>query len=460
VGPDVYQLRRSLALFLLLALGALPVVAQDASRPFGPLRAQAQLQQAWFRLRLERILPRLLREHEVDCWVVPMREYNEDPVFRAIVAPTTFAARRRTIYVFCDRGTEGVERLALGGTSQGGLYAVKRSMRAVGEVGAPGVQAELWGDEQWELLREVLEERIPGRIAINSSQTFAFADGLTAAESEAMRARLGPLLGSRLVSVEALPIDLLSARLPEEEAVYRRMQQLVWDLTQRMFSAEVITPGVTRTSDLVWWWRQQVNDLGLTTWFQPSISIQRRGSTAGDLGDDPVIVAGDLLHCDVGIVALGLHTDTQHNAYVLRPGETAAPAGLVAALGRANRLQDLLFEEMAPGRTGNEILAATRRRMSAEGLDGTVYTHPIGLHGHGAGPLIGRWDGQEGIPGRGDYPVRPGTWYSSELQVTSPVPEWGGQPVRMAQEEDFSFGSDGRARWFFQRQSHLFLVSR
>jgi Xaa-Pro aminopeptidase len=210
----------------------------------------------------------------------------------------------------------------------------------------------------------------------------------------------------------------------------------------------------------VWWWRQQVNDLGLTTWFQPSITIQRRGSTAGDLGDDPVIVAGDLLHCDVGIVALGLHTDTQHNAYVLRPGETAAPAGLVAALGRANRLQDLLFEEMAPGRTGNEILAATRRRMSAEGLDGTVYTHPIGLHGHGAGPLIGRWDGQEGIPGRGDYPVRPGTWYSSELQVTSPVPEWGGQPVRMAQEEDFSFGSDGRARWFFQRQSHLFLVSR
>ena len=448
--------RLPLALLLLAA----PLGAQAVPQPFGPLRAQARLQQAWLELRLERILPDLLRAHDVDCWVIPMREYNEDPVFRALVAPTTFAARRRTIYVLCDRGAEGVERLALGGTTQGGLYTALRSSLTVGEVGAPGQQAELWGDEQWQLLREVLEARDPRRIAVNRSATFAFADGLTAAEDAAMREHLGPVLADRLTSIDALAVDLLSLRLPEEEAVYRRMQQLVWDLTREMFSGEVITPGVTRTSDLVWWWRQRVLDLGLTTWFQPSIAVQRRGVSEEELGEDPVILPGDLLHCDVGIVAMGLHTDTQHNAYVLRPGETAPPAGLVEALRRANRLQDLLFEEMVPGRTGNQILAAGRERMRGEGLEGTVYTHPIGLHGHGAGPLIGLWDRQGGVPGRGDYPLRAGTWHSSELQVTTPVAEWGGQPVRMAQEEDFQVGNDGRARWFHQRQSRLFLVSR
>ncbi len=447
-------MRRLLLVALLLAS---PLAAQQEARPlFGTLREQAALQQAWLRLRLERHLPALLREYRIDCWVIPMREYNEDPVFRALVAPTTFAARRRTISVLCDRGPLGVERLALGGSDQGGLYTVVNSPRTTDPV--TGRRAELWGDEQWVLLREVLADRDPARIGINRSRTFAFADGLTAAEHEAMRAALGPELSARLVDVEGLAVDFLALRLPEEEAVYRRLQFLVWELIEEMFSSKVITPGVTRTSDLVWWWREQVAARGLTTWFQPSISVQRDLATPEDLGSDPVILPGDLLWCDVGIVALGLHTDTQHSAYVLRPGETQPPEGLQAALARSNRLQDLLFEEIRPGRRGNDVLFATLGRMRDEGLDGTVYTHPIGLHGHGAGPLIGLWDRQDGVPGRGDHPVRAGTWFSSELQVTSPVPEWGNRRVRIAQEEDFLLGADGVARWFHRRQSRLHVV--
>jgi hypothetical protein len=256
--------------------------------------------------------------------------------------------------------------------------------------------------------------------------------------------------------VEDAAIDLLAVRLPEEEVVYLELQKLVWSMIEEMFSERTITPGVTRTSDLVWWLRQRVNDLGLITWFQPSIDVQRQGSA--NLGEDPVIQRGDVLHCDVGIVALGLHTDTQHNAYVLRTGETAPPAGLHEALRRANRLQDILFEQVRPGRSGNEVLAATLATMRRDGLDGTMYTHPIGLHGHGAGPLIGRWDAQEGVPGRGDHKVLASMWFSSELQVTTPVAEWGGQRVRMAQEEDFTMRADGTPQWFAGRQSQLWVV--
>jgi hypothetical protein len=165
-----------------------------------------------------------------------------------------------------------------------------------------------------------------------------------------------------------------------------------------------------------------------------------------------------VLHCDFGITALRLNTDTQHMGYVLREGETSAPAGLQRALARSNRLQDIVVAEIRPGRSGNEILRASLARMRAEGIDGTVYSHPIGLNGHGAGPLIGLWDYQDGVPGRGDATVIPSMWFSVELQATTPVAEWGGQPLRSAQEEDIVLGADGVPRWALKRQTEYHLV--
>ncbi len=466
------MIRHSIARAALAVLLALPAAgnleAQAAPRrPFGTLREQADLQQGWLSVRLRTVLPALMRKHGVDAWVVPMREYNEDPVFSSLVSPTTFAARRRTIYVFFDKCAASgrtdpgdgscVERIALGGTSQGGLYEARRAMTAVaGDL--TGRQAELWGDQQWSVLKTVLEERAPKVIAIDVSRTFAFTDGLTAGERDGMTEALGPALASRFRPAEALALEMIATRLPEEAQFYAKLQALVWELSERMFSAEVVKPGVTRTSDLVWWWRQQVNDLGLGTWFQPSIEVQRKGATDAQLGDDPIIQRGDVLHSDLGITALGLNTDTQHMAYVLLPGETEAPAGLTAALKRSNQLQDIVMEELRAGRTGNTVLARSRQRMGAMGIDGTIYSHPIGKHGHGAGPLVGLWDYQDGVPGRGDATVIANMWYSIELQATSPVPEWGGQRVRMAQEEDAVIGPNGVARWAIKRQDRLFLV--
>lgn len=448
-------------LFFLVVAVAVPAAGQNPPRPFGTLREQAELQQQWLALRMERYLPQLMRKYGVDMWVIPMREYNEDPTFTSLVSPTTFAARRRTIYVFYDRGPgQGVERIALGGSSQGGVYQAVRATKAVttGIGNQADQNAELWGDQQWEVLKDVIEARTPRRIAINTSRVFAFSDGLSAGERDGMFAALGETWTSRMTSVDGLPLELIALRLPEEEAYYRRLQDLVWSLIDEMFSSRTITPGVTRTSDLVWWWRQRVNDLGLATWFQPSISAQRQGVSAEQLGEDPVIQRGDVLWCDVGITALRLNTDTQHNAYVLKEGETEPPAGLRQALANANRLQDILFEEIRPGRTGNEILSASLSQMRAAGLDGTLYSHPIGMHGHGAGPLIGLWDYQDGVPGRGDFPVVANMWFSAELQVTSAVPEWGGQRIRIAQEEDFVIGADGRPRWVKARQDRFHLV--
>src|SRR5688500_11498211 len=453
-----------------LGLGVAPLTGQTRSaaveRPFGTQRELAAMQQRWLRERLDTFVPALLRKHGVDMWVVPMREYAEDPVFIAITGPETFAARRRTIYVFFDTCAASgrppapacVQRIALGGSTQGGVFEARRSTKqAAGNIGR-GQQAELWGDEQWQALKSLIEERNPRVIAINRSTVFAFSDGLSSGELKGMSAALGEKWTAKFRDAEALPLELIASRLPDEEAFFRRMQELVWSMTETMFSSALIKPGATRTSDLVWWWRQRVTDLGLDTWFQPSVAVQRKGATAEQLGEDPVIQRGDVLHCDVGITVARLNTDTQHNAYVLLPGETDAPEGLKRALANSNALQDIVMEEIRAGRTGNDILHAARARMKTKGINGTIYSHPIGLHGHGAGPLIGLWDYQDGVPGRGDAPVIPSMWFSIELQATTPVPEWDGQAVRMAQEEDAIVGADGKIRWALKRQDKLFLI--
>ena len=390
-----------LLLFALVVQSPPPSLSSTPTRPLGTLREQAAVQQQWLQYRVDSVLPRLMRQHGVEMWIVAMREYNEDPVFWSLVSPTTMFARRRTIYVFTDRGAKGIERLALGGGSQGGVYEAYVARDTVDP--STGRRPELVGQGQWDLLTKLVRERDPKTIAVDISYTYAFSDGLSAGAWEQLSRALPPGYLARVVRTDRLPLDYQAIRAPGMLPVYRRMMEVVWAIIDTAFSNAVITPGKTTADDVVWWMRQRVNDLGLGTWFHTDVDIQRRGEDLTDpVLDTAVIQRGDVLHCDFGITALGLNTDTQHMGYVLREGERDAPAGLKRALLNSNRLQDLLLAEMRPGRTGNEVLASALAAMRAAGVNGTIYTHPIGDRGHGAGPLIGLWDHQEGVPGRGE----------------------------------------------------------
>ena len=450
-------IRTLLGLSLLAAATSAAAAGAAVTMPpkLPSLREQDAIRQEWLKLRLERFLPTLMRRHGVSMWLVINREYNEDPVFKSLISPSVMFARRRTILVFFDRGGDkGVERLALGGGTNGGLYEMYRDPDHAGR--------EIMGDSQWQTLRKAIEQRQPSTIAIDVSHTHAFSDGLSAGEREQLESALGPWT-SKLVRAENLPLEYISLRLPEMEPNYVAMMRTVHALIARAFSNEVITPGKTTSKDVEWWLRQSVNDLGLGEWFPPTVSVQRPERKAAEFSATArptaeIIQRGDHLHVDFGIYAMGLATDTQHVGYVLKEGETDAPAGLQKALAHSNRMQDIAFEEMRPGRTGNEVLASMLAQMKKEGIGGSVYSHPINDYGHGAGPLIGLWDRQEGVPGRGDVTLLPSTWFSIELQASTPVAEWGGQKVRSAQEEDAILGPEGRMRWVLSRQAKYHLV--
>lgn len=413
------------------------------------LRADAARHDAVLHRRLEVVVPRVMAAAGLDAWVLVAREYAEDPVLATMLPATWLAtARRRTVLLFVrDAGTGAVERFAVARYAVGDVFPASWDP-----------QAE---PDQWACLARLLDEHDPAVIGIDRSAVFPLADGLTASEHEALVAALPERLRGRLTGAELAAVGWLETRLPEEVDALRGACARAHGYLARALSREVVTPGVTTTQDVEWWLRQTVHDDGFGSWFHPSCSVQRhggagRGSFAAH--DAPVVIApGDLVHVDFGIVEAGMCTDQQQHAYVLHAGETAPPAGLVAGLAAANRLQDLLLERFATGVTGNDLLAASRAAAAAEGLHGLVYSHPIGIHGHAAGPTIGLWDAQDGVPGQGDHPVRPDTAYSIELQARVAVPEWDGATVAVMLEEDAVF--DGTAcTWLDGRQTALHLI--
>ena len=410
-------------------------------------RARAAAQDDLLARRLDGLIPMLMDRADLDAWVVSAREYNEDPVLATMLPAEWLAtARRRTILVFL-RDSDTVVR-----------HAVARY--PVGDAFPSAWDPEAEPD-QWRRLATLLEEADPARIGVNTSTSFALADGLSATERDAMLAALPKRMRDRVVPAEAAAIGWLETRLPAEMHALAEGCAVAHDYLHRGLSSEVIIPGTTTTKGVEWWLRQVVHDAGFGSWFHPSCSVQRRGGShrEGFAGKpaDTVITHGDLVHIDFGIVRTGLCTDQQQHAYVLYPGETGPPAGLVAGLAAANRLQDRLMAEFASGRTGNEVLAATRTAALADGIDGLIYTHPIGVHGHAAGATIGLWDNQDGVPGAGDYPLYPNTAWSIELQARVRVEEWSDQVVQFMLEEDAWF--DGtKCRFLDGRQTALWVI--
>lgn len=416
-----------------------------------PMRERATVIDTWLMERLETVVPALMRRNGIDMWIVSAREYNEDPVIRSMLPATWIAARRRTVLVFFDHGGEkGVERLAVSRYDVGAFF--------------PGAWNPELEPDQMKRLAEIISIAKPDKIALNRSTTFGLADGLTATEYDALMAAIPETYRDRIVSGENLAVGWLETRTAAEMEVYPMICRIAHRIIQEGLSEQVIQPGITTTSDVEWWYRERIRDLGLVTWFHPSVSVQRADdapprSSFSSKPDEEVIRPGDLVHVDFGITYLRLNTDTQQHAYVLKPGELAAPPGLVAALKTGNRLQDILTSHFATGRTGNEILQATREQALREEIVPSIYTHPIGFQGHGAGPTIGLWDQQDGVPGKGDYPMYPNTAYSIELNARVAIPEWGNKEIRIMLEEDAFF--DGTStRYIDGRQTELWLIPR
>jgi len=386
-----------------------------------PVQEQANIINEILSDRINHLLPQLMQKNKIDCWVMITREYNEDPIVKTFLPAEWLSARRRTILVFYNNGQSGqFEKYAIA------RYPIGKEIKAAWDVDKT--------PNQFEALSNLINKLNPNKIALNISSDFGHADGLDYTEYNEFKNALTEINKQKIISSQPLAVSWLETRTEAEMKYYPQLLEITHAIIKEGFSNKVIKIDQTTTNDLEWWFRQKLSDMGLSTWFHPSVEIQRRNSSI----KDEVIHSGDFLHCDFGISYLRLNSDVQEQAYILLPNEQAVPIELQAAFSKTNQLQNILTSNFKEGKTGNEILLSALNTAKAEGIKASIYTHPIGFHGHAAGPTIGMWDMQNGVPGSGDYKMNSNTCYSIELNALHNLKEWD-QPVRVALEQNGFF---------------------
>ncbi len=397
--------------------------------------------------RFENVLPKLMDRTGIDMWILISREYNEDPVLKTMLPAEWLNARRRTIILFYrDKTNNTLDKLA-----------VARYNFGENIISAWDKEVE---PNQWKRLNQLIEERNPKTIGINYSKYFNIADGIDKTDYEEFIANISKENRNKIISAQKLATAWIETRTTREMEIFSDIVEITHNIINEAFSSKVINVSTTTTTDVEWWMRQKVTDLGLETWFHPSVDIQRFTEENQDhlrsfsnRPDRKIIQKGDLLHCDFGITYLRLNSDCQQMAYVMKDDENDVPLFLKTAFKKGNKLQDILTSNFVEGDSGNAILLNSLNEAKKNGLRPSIYTHPLGSYGHSSGPTIGMWDSQSGVKGNGDYPLYKNTVYAIELNITSYIKEWS-RDIRIMLEEAGYFGVEG-FRYVNQRQTEI-----
>lgn len=420
-----------------------------------PYREQERIQNEWLKERLETIMPKVMKDSGLDMWIVACNEYNEDPILFTLLPKALFTARRLTILVFVRDG-ETVKRLCLTRPHIGiDDYYEQAWVNQKGSNWGVPAGCTIPPETQFECLNRLANTYDPKKIGVNVSENFAFGDGLSHSLYTQIFDGLDKKYQDRLVSAEYACVKWLETRTDKEIAAYTGIMQFQHAMIAECFSSKVCHPGLSTNRDVKYAMMQSLFDMGLTPWFDFDCSIIRKG--VGRIDEETVIMPGDMLHCDVGFRYMNLCTDTQELAYVCQIGETDAPEFLKKGMADVNRFRDICVSHFKVGATGNEILKASREEALAEGLVPSLYTHPIGNHGHAAGPTIGLTDMQGGVPVRGDYPLGDHTCYSLELNCTIDLTKEWGITARFGMETDIALVNN-EVHYLAGRQTNFHLI--
>ena len=366
------------------------------------LKEQYALKDQCLKERLEIILPQVMEDADVDMWIVASKEYHEDPTFKAMVPAEYLTARRITMFAF-SKEADGIHRYSLSMPDK----SVAKFYESKWQFGK---------EEQMVALKRLIEEKDPKRIALNMSKEFAVCDGFSIGLYQMFKESLGEDIMNKMVNDDLLAMKFMEIRTPTELKLMPEVMSVAHDIMERMYTTDVIKPGITTTNDLEWFMKEEVNKLGLTYWFEPTMDLQRKNGDESRY-DSCVIQKGDLLHCDFGIYYMNMCTDTQRLGYVANDDEDTMPQYLLDGMKVGNRFQDIVRENMIVGRTGNEVFEAAMKQAKEEGIQAMLYSHPCNMYGHGPGPTIGLFSNQNAIPIKGDVKLSNNTVYALELNV-------------------------------------------
>lgn len=408
-------------------------------------REQMDVREMWLKKRLNELLLPMMRRHNVSMWIVVNEEFNSDPATEYLVPPMPIVGSR-DFFIFVDNG-EKLEKIAIV------RYAEERLKNHYQMISVSR-------DKLAETFRGTVAKYNPKTIALNMGGTRGQQNGLSHASYKMLAETLGADTEKKFISAASFLTEFFDTRIPEEAEHYRTAVLVTDILTRRAFSNEVITPGKTTVGNVRWWFLQQLNNLGLSTWFQPDLRVQRQSKTTAtnqqflSVADESLVLErGDVIHIDCGLNYMGLSTDWQKHAYILKKGEKDVPAGMKTALKNTNLLQDAIFKFARVGMTGTEVYDAAMAEMKRQNIEAMIYSHPIGTHGHGLGASI---DFRR-IIGTSPDRIRLGSYMSIELNTSTVLPEWNNQKLTIMAEDD-AFMTENGYEFFRPRQTEFYLI--
>lgn len=401
------------------------------------LKQQSELTDNILKERIDSLLPNLMKELDIQCWVITGREYNEDPVLHTFLPSFMQHVRRTMILIFLN--IDGKYKKICLDPEQSVLNEYYECV---------------WDREnetQYEAFGRILEEYSPANVALNTMSNIPLADGLTVQ----LLANIKPYIKTKTVSAEKMCVRWLESRLDKEVDVIRNIVEKTHEIINNSFSSEFVIPDKTTTDDIEWHMREQIVELNGVYWFGPDVDFQREGEV--NSRQKGLIKKGDLLHCDIGIQYLGYNSDIQRLAYVLSESSDDSVDEMQGMLSLGNNLQDELTSEFIEGRTGNEILKKTFDKVRDKEYNSMMYTHPIGYHGHGVGPSIGKYDNQKHVPLIGELKLYNNTCYALELNISKKMSAWNNQLVYIYLEEDIIF-KDNKTEYLNGRQENIIMI--
>ena len=399
------------------------------------LKEQALIRDKILLERLENIVPKVMEEYNVDAWLIASKEYNEDLLFPLLSPASYIIARRVTMFLFI-KNQDKLERYTLSMPDADLEKYYKQGW-------------DFFNESQFTALNRILNKYDPKRIAINTSSETAFSDGLSVGLLKLLEKEVDTKFKERFIEEKMLSIRVMEIRTKSEKELYTHLLAVAFSIIDKMFSNEIIKPGITTCEDLEWFMKQSTNDLGLEYWFDPTMDLQRGDGNPRYYG---VIEKGDLLHCDFGIKYLNLCTDTQRNCYVAKDNETEIPRKLLEGFKVNNRFQDIVREQFKEGISGNEVLEKSLDEAKKEGIQATLYSHPTNIYGHGPGPIIGLYSDQNPIPIIGEITLVYDTVFALELNVVVDDYTYYSEETVLFDQAGVHFLHKGRDEIYFMKE--------
>ncbi len=455
------------ALVLVASGGAESAKSQNADRPsasdYGIPASQEryEIKKAVVAEKLATSLLPAMRNHGIDMWLVLDRENNPEPLHGDLGGGFSGV---RAAFIFFDSGGDTLEKIYYGSHEQD----------ATSVIGQVYDEKKYYGYSREGLtphLRKAIHDRDPKKIGVNTSHTLPEADGLTVGLKNFLVDTIGPKYAERIVSAELLVRDFRLNRTELETQLYTQL--LTWTerwMAEALSTANVVT-GETTAEDIAWWLQDRALQLGLTG--SGTVRVVRQGELLPIHDPNITLEPGDVVGIDGGLEYLGYATDIKRTAYLLRPGETAAPESIQAAWKTTHEIGDLYASKMVSGAIGHEIWATINAETERRGYkavgpdaggDAVTTTEPeVGIYGHSVGHVaheIGARIAAD-IPfaygERVRFPLMTNEWVSIEFHVSTPLALWDGKTWYARFEETAQITDDG-IKWLIPNQTELYLI--